>query len=76
MDLSVFFFSILIALGSFLLIDLVSSSSYPSGLGAWYSEIWFFLFTFLSNRQEVFSFILQNKYQITLKDNVLNKARA
>ena len=47
MDLSVFLLSTSTRLGGFLLIDLVSSSSYPLGLRAWYSGIWFFLLTFL-----------------------------
>ena len=63
-------------LGGFLSINLISSSSYPLELGAWYSEICFFFFTFLSNRQEVFSTILQNKYQTTLINDALNGACA
>ena len=47
MDLSVFFLSTPTGLGDFSSIDLVSSSSYPSGLGTGYSGIWFFLLTFL-----------------------------
>ena len=75
MDLLVFLLSTPTRLGGFSSINLVSSSLYPLGLGAWYSGFWFFLFTFLSNRQKVFSPILQNKYQTMLMNYALNGAR-
>ena len=76
MDLLVFLLNISTGLEGFSLIDLVSSSWYFLKLGAWYLGILFFLLIFLSNRQEVFSLILQNKYQTMLKDYALNKSCA
>ena len=68
MDLSVFLLSTPTGLEDFSSIDLASSLLYPLELGVWYLGIWFFLFTFISDRQEIFSLISRNKYQTILKD--------
>ena len=72
MNLLVFLLSTFIELRSFLLIDLISSLLYLLELETWYLGIYFFLFNFLSDKQEVFSPIPQNKYQTTLRDHALN----
>ena len=74
MDPSVFLLSSPTGLGDFLSIDLVSSSLYPSGLGAWYSGIWFFLLHLPIYRQEVFSTVPRLGYTILIATRSLELA--